>query len=57
MLDGGLLADDGIFVFEHGADNEFSTHPRFLEHRSYGSVNFSLFNSKNKQTLVSLTTL
>lgn len=43
VLDGGLLADDGIFVFEHGANNDFSTHPRFIEHRNYGSVNFSLF--------------
>ena len=43
VLDGGLLAEDGIFVFEHGANNDFSTHPRFIEHRNYGSVNFSLF--------------
>ena len=38
-----LLAPEGIFVFEHGKDNDFSQHPRFVEHRSYGSVNFSLF--------------
>lgn len=38
-----LLAEDGVFVFEHGKDNDFSTHPRFKEHRSYGSVNFSIF--------------
>ena len=38
-----LLAPDGIFVFEHGKDNDFSRHPHFVEHRSYGSVNFSLF--------------
>ena len=43
VLDGGLLAEGGIFVFEHGVNHDFSTHPRFLEHRSYGSVNFSLF--------------
>ena len=43
VLDGGLLTDRGIFVFEHGGNNDFSTHPRFLEHRSYGSVNFTLF--------------
>lgn len=40
---GGLLADDGIFVFEHGKQYDFSAHPRFVEHRAYGSVNFSLF--------------
>ncbi|MCQ2221738.1 MAG: RsmD family RNA methyltransferase [Prevotella sp.] len=38
-----LLAEGGIFVFEHGKQNDFSQHPRFIEHRSYGSVNFSLF--------------
>ena len=38
-----LLAHDGIFVFEHGKDNDFSGHPHFVEHRSYGSVNFTLF--------------
>lgn len=43
VLNGELLNEDGIFVFEHGKNHEFSTHPRFLEHRSYGSVNFSLF--------------
>ena len=38
-----LLAADGVFVFEHGKYNDFSAHPRFKEHRSYGSVNFSIF--------------
>lgn len=43
VLDGQLLNDGGIFVFEHGKNHDFSSHPRFVEHRSYGSVNFSLF--------------
>ena len=38
-----LLAADGVFVFEHGKHNDFSAHSRFKEHRSYGSVNFSIF--------------
>ena len=38
-----LLNDDGIFVLEHGKDHDFSQHPHFVEHRQYGSVNFSLF--------------
>ena len=38
-----LLSEDGIFVFEHGKQNDFSQHPCFVEHRSYGSVNFTLF--------------
>ena len=37
------LEEGGIFVFEHGKHDDFSQHPCFLEHRSYGSVNFSLF--------------
>ena len=32
-------------VFEHGKHNDFSSHPHFLEHRSYGSVNFSIFSA------------
>ena len=40
-----LLTEEGLFVFEHGKDYDFSNHPHFLEHRSYGSVNFSLFKA------------
>lgn len=43
IFEHGLLAPDGLLVFEHGAKNDFSGHPHFLEHRAYGSVNFSLF--------------
>ena len=43
ILDGGLLKEGGVFVFEHGKTHDFSAHPHFVEHRSYGSVNFSLF--------------
>ena len=43
VLEHGLLKPDGIFVLEHGKDNDFSQHPHFLEHRQYGSVNFSIF--------------
>ena len=38
-----LLKEHGIFVLEHGKDNDFSSHPHFVEHRAYGSVNFSIF--------------
>ena len=38
-----LLKEDGLLVFEHGKNNDFSAHPHFIEHRSYGSVNFTLF--------------
>jgi len=43
IFEKALLKEGGIFVFEHGKDHDFSQHPRFLEHRSYGSVNFTLF--------------
>ncbi len=43
-----ILKPDGIFVLEHGKDNDFSSHPCFVEHRSYGSVNFSLFRAAEK---------
>ncbi len=38
-----LLAPGGIFVLEHGKDHSFESHPHFVDHRHYGSVNFSLF--------------
>jgi 16S rRNA (guanine(966)-N(2))-methyltransferase RsmD len=38
-----LLSPSGLFVLEHGQKQDFSSHPHFLAHRSYGSVNFSLF--------------
>ena len=38
-----LLKEDGIFVLEHGKDQNFENHPHFIEHRHYGSVNFSFF--------------
>ena len=43
IFEKGLLKPEGIFVFEHGKDHDFSTHPHFVEHRNYGSVNFSIF--------------
>ena len=45
VLQSGLLAPGGVFVFEHGKQNNFSSHPCFREHRAYGSVNFSIFTT------------
>lgn len=39
----GLLKEGGLFVFEHGKQYDFSDNPHFQDHRSYGSVNFTLF--------------
>lgn len=38
-----LLAEGGIFVLEHGKNHDFTQHPRTIDHRVYGSVNFTLF--------------
>ena len=43
ILERDLLRKDGLLVVEHGKEHDFSQHPRFVEHRQYGSVNFSFF--------------
>ena len=43
ILSSDMLAEGGLLVFEHGKNNDFSQHPRFINHREYGSVNFSIF--------------
>lgn len=41
----GILKDKGLFVLEHGKVNKFNDDPHFVDHRSYGSVNFSFFRA------------
>jgi 16S rRNA (guanine966-N2)-methyltransferase len=41
-----LLKFDGLFVLEHSAKYSFELHPNFVDHRHYGSVNFSFFEVK-----------
>ena len=43
ILSQHLLREDGLFVLEHGKTQDFSQHPHFVDHRAYGSVNFSFF--------------
>lgn len=38
-----LLKEDGIFIFEHSKEKDFSQHENFWQLRSYGSVQFSFF--------------
>ena len=38
-----LLKEGGMFVLEHGKQNNFEDHPHFVERREYGSVNLSFF--------------
>ena len=46
ILEKGMLKPGGLLVFEHGTKNDFSDIPGFIEHRAYGSVNFSLFRAE-----------
>lgn len=43
IFQNGLLKEDGLFVLEHGKQDNFEEHPHFIERRVYGSVNFSIF--------------
>lgn len=47
ILRQGLLAEDGIFVLEHGKENDFTEVPGFQEVRIYGAVHFSFFSLSN----------
>ncbi|MCD8291680.1 MAG: RsmD family RNA methyltransferase [Prevotella sp.] len=40
-----ILKSEGVFVLEHGNKYNFETEPGFVEHRAYGSVNFSIFQT------------
>lgn len=46
-----MLKIDGILVLEHGKDYDFSNHRLFIDHRQYGSVNFSIFQNKGESIL------
>lgn len=48
VLHSQVLKDGGLFVLEHGKDYDFQSHPLFIEHRAYGSVNFSFFRKPNQ---------
>lgn len=38
-----LLKSNGMLILEHGRQNDFSTHEKFLFLRNYGGVHFSFF--------------
>lgn len=50
VMSSNMLKPDGIFIFEHGKDNDFSNHPAFFRHIAYGSVNFSFFRHIGEET-------
>jgi 16S rRNA (guanine(966)-N(2))-methyltransferase RsmD len=43
VLEGGLLAPDGLLIVEHPARMNMSALPGFSKHRPYGAVHFSFF--------------
>ncbi len=43
ILSSELVKDGTIFVMEHSKNYDFSHLPHFDQHRTYGSVNFSIF--------------
>lgn len=43
IFNASLLQPNGLLVLEHGKDNNFDNHTAFVEHRQYGSVNFTIF--------------
>lgn len=46
VMNSGLVKEGSLFVLEHGRTNDFSDRPDFVEHRAYGSVNFSIFRKQ-----------
>lgn len=47
ILNSPMLAEGGWFILEHSNRYNFADNQHFLEHRVYGSVNFSIFQKKN----------
>lgn len=47
ILSSKMIKEGTLFVLEHSRNYDFSQLPFFLEHREYGSVNFSLFLINN----------
>ena len=47
IFDLHLLLPGGVAVVEHPGSIDFSAYPRFLMHREYGNVHFSIFREEN----------
>ena len=43
VLSSKLLRPGSLFIIEHSRKHDFSSLPHFIDHRAYGSVNFSIF--------------
>lgn len=49
IFSSGILNNDAILIIEHSEKYSFSDKKFFIDHRVYGSVNFSFFKYDNKQ--------
>lgn len=45
ILNSDMLKPDTLVIVEHSRNYDFSSLPGFMEHRVYGSVNFSIFRN------------
>jgi 16S rRNA G966 N2-methylase RsmD len=43
ILSSRLVREGTLVIVEHNKSHDFSALPGFMEHRAYGSVNFSIF--------------
>lgn len=44
VFEKNILKEGGIFIIEHSKDYDFSDYSLFVQKRTYGSVNFSIFH-------------
>lgn len=49
ILSSRLLSPGSLFIIEHSGKHDFSSLPHFIQHRAYGSVNFSIFRKDEKE--------
>lgn len=45
ILASGMVKEGTIVIVEHSKHNDFSMLPQFMQHRTYGKVNFSIFKA------------
>jgi 16S rRNA (guanine(966)-N(2))-methyltransferase RsmD len=49
ILNSGAVGPGTIVIVEHSRNYDFSTLPHFREHRTYGSVNFTIFDIPDEE--------
>ncbi len=45
IFEHNLLRKDGILIFEHSGNYDYTSHPHFIENRANGKVIFSIFKA------------